>query len=596
MFKLRAGEAAPLWDQATYPKLLFVSKNCQLDGSNSQKNFVSMHLSLHLAAVPPHTVTITTNEVLCTYESRGVLLFLIGQEGFLVTLYTALMSSVPVMPSLAFPDFSSFSSFLKSVHHTIPKTLAAIAAPSFDPSQCGVDAVNRLPDELLSEICVLALTETKTDLSLSPVFSEEFPVAPFALSHVCRRWRHVVTEGTPLLWSSIAVIHPNHRHVFRTKVWMSYVQGPVKIFLNQSDSPSDEEQQATTDIIQSFLSRVDRWQTVVLHIRGQFPSPILGALDRLRRIPSPWLNAVDFSFLSFVNGREDPRWAVLPCFTAWDTLQNIPSLTSLSWQTAFTPGPRFGAQLTRVALHSPISIEDLLDKLIYCHNLSDLEILALCRLSNMITVLPEHEDIPPDPLPILSLPALRRLCLQARVDITPLLERLHTPSLTNFILIMKQAAEWTTIKKFITLSECRLYELMIEFAVPLSEAELIDCLEMPELRWVHRLGMHNAEVTNKILLMLHRPAQQGVQTFEYLIFLWLGRCRADVDPATLLRMLGSRFWTILDTCVPPTELESAHIGVDADMVTGDMAEYERVINACSARTKGWNRNLTFFDG
>ncbi|KAJ3501257.1 hypothetical protein NLJ89_g9421 [Agrocybe chaxingu] len=473
------------------------------------------------------------------------------------------------MPTLAFPNFSSFSSFLKSVQHTIPKPLAAVAPSYFNPGQCGVDAINRLPDELLSEICVLALAETKTEPSRSPVFSEEFPVAPFAVSHVCRRWRYVVTEGTPRLWSSITITHPNQCHVFRTKVWMSYVQGPLKISLNQSDSPSDEEHQATIEIIQSFLSRVDLWQTIVLHMRGQFPSPLLGALDRLRRAPNPLLSTVELSFLSFVNGREDPRWAVLPCFAAWDTLQNIPSLTNLSWRTAFTPGPRFGALLLRVELHSPISIEDLLDKLIYCYNLLNLEIHDLSRLSDTVTVLPDHEDIPMDPLPIISLPAL----------------------------LMRQAADWMTVKKFITLSECRLYELMIEFAVPLSEAELINCLEMPELRWVHRFGMHNVEVTNKILLMLHRPAQQGVQTcyFEHLIFLWLGRCRADVDPAILLRMLGSRFWTIQGTCVPPAELESARIGVDADMVTVDMAEYERVINTCSARIKGWNRNLTFFD-
>ena len=102
---------------------------------------------------------------------------------------------------------------------------------------------------------------------------------------------------------------------------------------------------------------------------------------------------------------------------------------------------------------------------------------------------------------------------------------------------------------------------------------------MDELKEVTCLILEGP-ITDNILRALHRPAQYGDQPcyFPNLKRLGLGKCVATIDNDLLLRMLGSRFWTvpyIAGPKLPTTELEFACITVQE--VTPELEAYAEMI-------------------
>ena len=102
----------------------------------------------------------------------------------------------------------------------------------------------------------------------------------------------------------------------------------------------------------------------------------------------------------------------------------------------------------------------------------------------------------------------------------------------------------------------------------------MEWINMDELRQITCLILEDP-ITDNILRALHCPAKYGDQLchFPNLKRLGLGKCIATIDDGLLLRMLGSRFWTlplpyIAGPKLSATELELACIRASSDVLCG----------------------------
>ncbi len=68
--------------------------------------------------------------------------------------------------------------------------------------------------------------------------------------------------------------------------------------------------------------------------------------------------------------------------------------------------------------------------------------------------------------------------------------------------------------------------------------------------------------------------------------LGLAVCAADIDDGVLLRMVGSRLWTLVLAKGPVrTELRTVHLWVRE--CTPRMVDYERMVRQCAERIPAW---------
>jgi hypothetical protein len=93
-------------------------------------------------------------------------------------------------------------------------------------------------------------------------------------------------------------------------------------------------------------------------------------------------------------------------------------------------------------------------------------------------------------------------------------------------------------------SQCTLH--LFGIRIPnLTEPQIMEWLNMDELKQITCLVLESP-ITDNILRALHRPAKYGHQScyFPNLKRLDLGKCVSTINNGLLLRMLGSRFWTL----------------------------------------------------
>ena len=116
---------------------------------------------------------------------------------------------------------------------------------------------------------------------------------------------------------------------------------------------------------------------------------------------------------------------------------------------------------------------------------------------------------------------------------------------------------------------------------------------MDELKQVTSFILEGS-ITDNILRALHRPAKYGNQFcyFPNLKRLGLGKCVTTIDNGLLLRMLGSRFWTLPYIAGPrlsSTELEFACITVQE--VTAEHQAYAAMIKRITEGSSRGTREL-----
>ena len=375
----------------------------------------------------------------------------------------------------------------------------------------------------------------------------------------------------------------------RAELWMQRSGSrPISITLKQSTNPTVTECDATVALLALFNSRADFWQSLELCLNGQFPYILLPRLEDLSRMRSCNLTKFNLTLRSSPSAPLSQEWDA-PTIRVWDLLQSIPSITSLQWDAAVVGSARLGNNVNAVDIKTPISMETLC-KVIHSAVAVTLQSIIVHKLS-LPSSYPLHvteRTIYPN-LTVLDITAS-----PITSDIlSNLLRNITLPSLTCLTLALVQHDILVHVTDLIRRSKCILDIFGIR--IPnFTEPQIMEWLNMDELKQVTCLILEGP-ITDNILRALHRPAKYGNQLcyFPNLKRLGLGKCVATIDNGLLLRMLGSRFWTLPYIAGPKlstTELELACITVQE--VTAEHEAYAAMIKRTTeGSSRGTRREL-----
>ena len=445
--------------------------------------------------------------------------------------------------------------------------------------------VNDLPYECLAHIFCQTLCPSGSPNyapTFTPFFSAECRQDPFLLGQVCRKWRIIALRASEL-WCSITIIHPDPCHVHRAELWMQRSGGrAISITLRQSPHPTVVELDATQVLLALFSTRADVWQSIDLVLNGQFPYIILPRLRDLSGKQTCKLIEVTLSLHSRLPAPPAQEWDV-PVAHLWNLLQSIPSIVSFKWDAAVVGSSRVGNNLNFVDIKAPISMEMLLSNVI--HSPETLQNVVIHKLS-LPSSYPLY-SIEPTIYPHLTVLDITATTFTS--DISSLLRSLTLPSLTYLTLAYVEHNLIVHVADLIHRSRCTINVFAIK--IPnFTESEIMEWLNLEGLKQITCLILEGP-ITNNVLRAFHRPAQYGHQVcyFPNLRRLGLGRCVATIDNDLLLRMLGSRLWSlpyITGPQLPATELELACITVHE--VTAKHEAYAAMIKQT---TQGTSRGL-----
>ena len=444
-----------------------------------------------------------------------------------------------------------------------------------------------LPDECLANIFFQTMSPSGNNRyrwPSTPFFSFECRQDPFLLGQVCRKWRNVTLRASEL-WSSITIIHPKPCHIHRAELWLQRSGSrPISITLRQSTNPNVAEFDATVALLALFNSRAQFWQSLDLCLNGQFPHILLPRLEDLSVMQSCKLTKVNLTLRSHLPDPLSQEWDA-PTIRVWDLLQSIPSITSLQWNAPVVGSACLRNNVNAVDIKTSISMETL-SKVI--HPAVALQSIIIHRLS-LPSSYPLHV-IKQTIYPILTVLDITASPITS--DISNLLRNITLPLLTCLTLAQVQHDTVVHVADLIHRSQCTLEIFGIR--IPnFTEPQIMEWLNMDELRQITCLILEGP-ITDNILRALHRPAKYGRQPcyFPNLKRLGLGKCVATIDNGLLLRMLGSRFWTLPYIAGPKlsaTELELACITVHE--VTAEHEAYEEMIKQTTKGSSRGTRDL-----
>ena len=444
-----------------------------------------------------------------------------------------------------------------------------------------------LPDECLANIFSQTLCPSGNrsyKRHSTPFFSAECRQDPFLLGQVCRRWRNVTLRASEL-WSSITIIHPKPCHMYRTKLWLQRSGShPISITLRQSTNPTVAEFDATVALLALFNSHAEFWKSLDLCLNGQFPNILLPRLENLSEMHSCKLTKVNLNLRSRLPEPLSQEWDA-PTIRVWDLLQSISSITSLQWNAPVVGSARLGINVNAVEIKTPISMETLSKVIHSAVNLQSIKVHKLSLPSSCPLRVLKRTIYP-------NLTVLDITASQITSDISSLLRSITLPSLTFLTLAQVQHDILVHVTDLLRRSQCTLEVFGIRIS-NFTESQIMDWLNMDELKQITCLILEGP-ITDNILRALHRPAKYGHQPcyFPNLKRLGLGKCVATIDNGLLLRMLGSRFWTVPYISGPKlsaTELELACITVQE--VTAEHEAYAEMIKRTTEGSSRGTREL-----
>ncbi|KAF8806149.1 hypothetical protein BYT27DRAFT_7257561 [Phlegmacium glaucopus] len=441
--------------------------------------------------------------------------------------------------------------------------------------------IGDLPDECLASIFSLTLCPSGIPNhapALTPLVSAECRQDPFVLGQVCRRWRTVALWASEL-WCSITIIHPKPCHMHRTELCMQRSgTRPIFITLRQSANPTQTEFDATLALLALFNSRADFWQSIDLHLNGQFPDIILPQLAELSRMQNCKLTRASLFLQSRLPAPLAQEWNA-HATRLWDSLQSIPSITSFAWDATIVGSARLGNNINTVDIKAPISMEMLFNCLIHsAQTLQSVEIYKILLPSPHLPRVVERTICPL--LTVLDITASQIS------DLSSLLGHITLPSLTFLRLADVDHDIRVHVAELIHRSQCTLDVFGIRIS-DFTEPQIMEWLNMNELKQITNLILEGP-ITDNILRALHRPAQHGHQPcyFPNLERLGLGKCVATIDSGLLLRMLGSRFWTPCDVGPKLLATELYYACITVQEVTAELKAYTEMINKTARGMRG----------
>ncbi|PPQ95585.1 hypothetical protein CVT26_008613 [Gymnopilus dilepis] len=493
------------------------------------------------------------------------------------------------MPGLAVPTVSNLSTLFKSVRLGALNLLGQKK-----------DIINRLPDETLSEIFLhaTALLATETFPPLlddeimckTPVISQNNQSTPFPLSQVCRRWRAIV-QHTSSMWRSIAILHPNKRHLYRTKLWLTYARNQeLDIMIDQSSDLSEEEIETTSELLKLLAhgKRLYRWSSLDVQLCREAAYLLSTQLDELRLAKSQALCTANIWILEPMDENVVD--------TMWKALNGITSLYELQWRAdgsrvGITPSHTFGRQLQFLKISIPVPVDHAIRNLRYC---SDLKVLTL-HFSGLAS---SSSSI----LPFVELKHLDTLVVRSTDPLVDFFLHCTFPSLKSLEVDQITETEAPYVLQMLRRSRCELQVFVARFP-RLSSDTLIDWIKSPSLQSLETLCLAGVDVTDEVLTALTWPPSDtcamdsSITYLPKLEHLGLTHCGPSITSDIFIRMLGSRFWPA------PQRGTVGHIkNVRAELITAiltvsvktsQMEQYERTIKDCASRTEGWGeRRLT----
>ena len=211
--------------------------------------------------------------------------------------------------------------------------------------------INRLPDDILSDIFLLGLRDAHTD-------DKEFETPQRyqgLISLVCRRWRTVI-EGTPLAWANITVLD---RQPFTTTKRFLRLSGSclINVAVNWSVVPLDEDgillNAYNVDemdyLFGLVLPEAHRWRSLSVAIEDY--SLMLYAVQRLQSIAAPNLRVLWLSH----HDDDEPEEVVPEMAAKYKLFQTLPGAPLLRDVTLWGvhidwSSPIFSSNLRKLAL------------------------------------------------------------------------------------------------------------------------------------------------------------------------------------------------------------------------------------------------------
>ncbi|KAF8149123.1 hypothetical protein B0H34DRAFT_195939 [Crassisporium funariophilum] len=458
--------------------------------------------------------------------------------------------------------------------------------------------INDLPAETLGMI-FLEIFEPcgKRDFTprSTPFFSPECPVDPFYLGQVCRWWRGV-TFLTKKLWSHITIVHPKPIHLARAKMWVERAgKYPLAVIISQSKDPSEEEYNTTESLFTDVFCHPELWLKFGVSINGRIPRGFLPSLEKIAKAEIPRLEEACVVLGSRLNGSQHEKGEELRIKEIWNVLQDIPSLIGLLWHAPYASGTNLSHSIKNLDLESFISVDAFLHQFCSAVNLQNFIIRDLSKRSSR-TIMPERALLPEN-APHIVFPHLFALKIKTELDIRQSLQRLVLPSLRYLSLAGSGLRNYNyrDIVALFCRSQCKISAFYLQCR-GLTEDEVIEWMNMPQLCDIHSLSLLAVNITDSLLLALHRPARHGSQAcyFKKLKHLVIGTYSPHIDAGNLLQMLESRFWTVPSVSgqdLPETELESAIIIVKSK--TSEMKVYQDELIERVKSTTGSSKILAF---
>ncbi|KAF8887841.1 hypothetical protein CPB84DRAFT_1749630 [Gymnopilus junonius] len=478
------------------------------------------------------------------------------------------------MPSLT---VANISTFLHSMRLGSFNLLGSKQAP-----------INRLPNNVLAEIFLYTIVPQ--DSHSVPVFDEKFmsstPVisgynqnTPFPLSQVCRRWRSII-HNTKAMWKSIAILNPNKRHVNRTELWLSFARNhELDIMILQSESPSEEEIEVTLELLHLFGKHLQQWATVEVFFESEAARLLAAQLVELRRSPHSIMRSAIIEI-------QEPMQADL-ADNMWRSLNRIDSLKELVWATqqeeiTFTPVHVFGPRIEILHLAVPIRIDRFLNT-VYA-SLSLLELRITLEATATFSILP------------VTLPQLETLEVKSTNGLSAFFDLCTFPSLKSLEIDRINVSDCPSVLWMLRRSGCQLQVFIVRLP-HLPAHDLASWIELDVFQALETFVVAGADVTNEVLSALTWPLSitqpfHKPPSMPKLRHLGLTHCGPTVDSDVIIRMLGSRFWPILERGIigqikkSREELVTAVLTVHTK--TTAMTNYEEMIKNCAERTRDWS--------
>jgi hypothetical protein len=304
--------------------------------------------------------------------------------------------------------------------------------------------INDLSFDLIQEVFHLVVLHSSTssnDKTITPFTAPHSPryhspASPYAISHVCRQWRHIAL-GYSRLWSHLCVLKPRTtrlRHLLQE--WIERAKPfPLHLSLHEIDTLTPF---ATKTILSLFLNAVHRCTSFKLNIR----SDTLKVVDTNNlRIQQPLLLLERVSIRTNDYSERPKARSVL------ELLFSAPSLRSTTWDS---PGPmRFKksskcwTDLRELSFLTPLYPEDLPTILSTCQSLESLVInrpKSSCR----------H----------ITLPRLRFLTVT--IGSSDSLNWLTAPTLTDLEIVLVRRVRLNIITAMTDRSDARLRTLRVK--------------------------------------------------------------------------------------------------------------------------------------